>query len=57
MVIVDQPLAANGADVVRSFISANSDLYGLSSKDIATLKIGGESRSGGSGMRMVRVEQ
>jgi len=47
----------NGADVVRSFISANSDLYGLSSKDIATLKIGGESFSGVSGMRMVRVEQ
>jgi subtilisin-like proprotein convertase family protein len=47
----------NGADVVRSFISANSDLYGMSSKEIATLKIGGESRSGGSGMRMVRVEQ
>ena len=46
----------HGADIVRSFISANSDLYGLSSKDIATLKIGGESRSG-SGMRMVRVEQ
>ena len=46
----------HGADVVRNFISANSDLYGLSSKDVATLKIGGESRSG-SGMRMVRVEQ
>lgn len=47
----------DGADIVRSFISANSDLYGLSSKDIATLKIGGESLSGGGGMRMVRVEQ
>ena len=47
----------NGADIVRSFISANSDIYGLSSKEIATLKIGGESLSGGSGMRMVRVEQ
>ena len=46
----------NGADIVRSFISANSDLYGLSSKDIATLKFTGESISG-SGMRMVRVEQ
>ena len=46
----------NGADIVRGFISANGDLYGMSSKDVATLKIGGESRSG-SGMRMVRVEQ
>ncbi len=46
----------NGADIVRSFISANSDLYGLSGKDIASLKIGGESLSS-SGMRMVRVEQ
>jgi len=47
----------NGADIVRGFISANSDLYDLSSKDIATLKFTGESISGGSGMRMVRVEQ
>ena len=46
----------NGADVVRSFISANSDLYGLTSKEIGSLKVIGESRSG-SGMRMVRVEQ
>src|ERR1051326_7210279 len=44
-------------DIVHSFISANSDLYGLSSKDIATLKFSGESISGSSGMRMVRVEQ
>jgi len=47
----------NGEDIVRSFISANSDLYGLSAKDIATLKFSGESVSGGSGLRMVRVEQ
>jgi hypothetical protein len=47
----------NGQDVVRSFINANSDIYGLSSKDIATLKFAGESVSGGNGMRMVRVEQ
>lgn len=47
----------NGADVVRSFISANSDLYGLSSKDIGSLRFTGESLSRGSGMRMVRVEQ
>lgn len=44
-------------DIVRSFITANSDLYGLSSKDVATMKFTGESISGGSGMRMVRVEQ
>lgn len=47
----------NGSDIVRNFVTANSDMYGLSAKDIATLKIGGESLSGGSGMRMVRVEQ
>lgn len=44
-------------DIVRSFITTNSDLYGLSSKDISTLRFMGESVSGGSGMRMVRVEQ
>jgi subtilisin-like proprotein convertase family protein len=47
----------NAQDIVRGFITANSDIYGLSSKDIATLKFTGESISGGSGMRMVRVEQ
>ena len=46
----------NGQNIVRSFITANSDLYGLSSKDINTLTFTGESISG-SGMRMVRVEQ
>jgi hypothetical protein len=45
----------SGVDIVRNFISANSDLYGLSSKEIATLRFLGESTSGGSGMRMVRV--
>jgi subtilisin-like proprotein convertase family protein len=47
----------SGVDIVRNFISANSDLYGLSAKEIATLRFLGESTSGGSGMRMVRVEQ
>ena len=47
----------NGADIVRSFITANSDVYGLSSKDIGSLRFLGESVSGGNGMRMVRVEQ
>src|SRR5690348_1025857 len=49
-------MGRSGPDIVRGFISANSDLYGLSSKDIAALKFSGESMSG-SGMRMVRVEQ
>ncbi len=47
----------DAVDIVRAFISANSDLYGLSSRDIATLRFMGESVSAGSGMRMVRVEQ
>ncbi|HEU4509008.1 MAG TPA: M36 family metallopeptidase [Pyrinomonadaceae bacterium] len=47
----------NGEDIVRGFIRNNSDLYGLSPNDIAGLRISGESVSGGSGMRMVRVEQ
>jgi subtilisin-like proprotein convertase family protein len=46
-----------GEDIVRSFISANTDLYGLSRSDVASLKFLGESVSAGSGMRMVRVEQ
>ncbi len=47
----------DAVDIVRSFIVANSDLYGLSSKDISSLRFLGESVSRGSGMRMVRVEQ
>lgn len=47
----------NGVDVVRNFITANGDLYGLSSKDIGSLRFLGESVSRGNGMRMVRVEQ
>lgn len=50
-------MGRSGPDIVRSFIADNSDLYGLSSKDIAALKFSGESVSGGNGMRMVRVEQ
>lgn len=47
----------NAQDIVRGFINSNRDLYGLSSKDVTTLKFHGESVSRGSGMRMVRVEQ
>jgi subtilisin-like proprotein convertase family protein len=46
-----------GVEIIRGFIEDNSDLYGLSSVDIANLNFIGESVSRGSGMRMVRVEQ
>ncbi|HKS09792.1 MAG TPA: M36 family metallopeptidase [Pyrinomonadaceae bacterium] len=46
-----------GVDIVRSFITANGDLYGLSSKDVGSLRFLGESVNRGNGMRMVRVEQ
>ena len=47
----------SGNDIVRSFIRANSGLYGLSRADIANLNFIGESVSQASGLRMVRVEQ
>ncbi|HKY42534.1 MAG TPA: M36 family metallopeptidase [Pyrinomonadaceae bacterium] len=52
-----QAAGRNGEDIVRGFINANRDLYGLSPNDIASLKFSGESVSAGNGMRMVRVEQ
>jgi uncharacterized repeat protein (TIGR01451 family) len=45
-----------GIDVVRTFLRANSDLYGLSSAQIGDLHALGESVSR-NGLRMVRVEQ
>jgi subtilisin-like proprotein convertase family protein len=47
----------SGDEIVRSFVRAQSGLYGLSRADIATLRFLGESVSPGSGLRMVRVEQ
>jgi len=50
-------IGRSGVDIVREFVSENSALYGLSSDEINDLNFLGESKSGGSGMRMVRVEQ
>ncbi len=47
----------SGDEIVRSFVRAQSGLYGLSRADIAALRFLGESVSPGSGLRMVRVEQ
>jgi len=47
----------SGFDIVRSFLTENSALYGLSSGDLAQVHFIGESNSPGSGLRMVRVEQ
>ncbi|MFT3743934.1 MAG: M36 family metallopeptidase [Pyrinomonadaceae bacterium] len=45
-----------GEMIVRNFISANKELYGLNDIDIANLRFLGESDSP-SGIKMVRVEQ
>jgi Zn-dependent metalloprotease len=47
----------SGEEIVRDFITANSEIYGLNAADIANLNFIGESVSPGSGLRMVRVEQ
>jgi subtilisin-like proprotein convertase family protein len=47
----------SGIEIVRSFLRANSDLYGLTGADIDALHFLGESVSPKSGLRMVRVEQ
>ena len=46
-----------GIEIVREFIRANKNLYGLSDDDIENLNFIGESLSRASGIRMVRVEQ
>jgi uncharacterized repeat protein (TIGR01451 family) len=55
--LTDAAPGQSGFDIVRSFLTANSALYGLSSGDLAQLHFIGESNSPGSGLRMVRVEQ
>ena len=57
-----QPLtaAAPGArseDIVRGFLAAHADVYGLSPADLADLVALGDSPGGGSGLRMLRMEQ
>ena len=47
----------SGENIVRSFISNNRELYGLSRADVANLRFLGESISPANGLRMVRVEQ
>src|SRR6185503_15630159 len=47
----------SGDDIVRSFISENRAIYGLSRADINSLRFLGESVNRGNGMRMIRVEQ
>ncbi len=47
----------SGEEIVRDFITANSEIYGLTAADIANLNFIGESFSPRSGLRMVRVEQ
>jgi subtilisin-like proprotein convertase family protein len=46
-----------GAEIVREFIEANNELYGLTKGDIDKLNFIGESVNRVSGLRMVRVEQ
>jgi subtilisin-like proprotein convertase family protein len=49
--------AVNGYSAALDFIQSHSALYGLSTGDIATLRLRGESVSRGNGLRMVRVDQ
>ncbi len=55
--LTDAAPGQSGFDIVRSFLTTNSALYGLSTGDLAQLHFIGESKSPGSGLRMVRVEQ
>jgi uncharacterized repeat protein (TIGR01451 family) len=45
------------ADVVRGFLTDNGALYGLSATDVDDLVALGDSPGGGSGLRMLRMEQ
>jgi uncharacterized repeat protein (TIGR01451 family) len=44
-------------DIVRGFLRANGELYGLSETDLADLKTLGDSPGGTSHLRMLRMEQ
>ena len=43
--------------IVRSFLSQNAALYGLSAADVNDLVVLGDSKGGKSGLRMLRMEQ
>ncbi len=43
--------------IVRQFLADNSRIYGLSPADLADLTVLGDSPGGGSGLRMLRMEQ
>jgi uncharacterized repeat protein (TIGR01451 family) len=51
------PAAGAGVDIVRAFLHAHKDLYGLSDADVDGLTFLGESVSKRSGLRMVRLTQ
>ncbi len=51
------PASGAGVDIVRAFLHAHKDLYGLSDADVDGLAFLGESVSRRSGLRMVRLEQ
>jgi uncharacterized repeat protein (TIGR01451 family) len=44
-------------EIVRDFLLANGNLYGLSAADVADLVVLGDSPGGASGLRMLRMEQ
>ena len=57
-----QPLTAaapgvRSEEIVRGFLAAHADVYGLSPADLADLVALADSPGGGSGLRMLRMEQ
>lgn len=44
-------------EIVREFLSAHGEIYGLSAADLADLVVLGDSPGGPSGLRMLRMEQ
>jgi uncharacterized repeat protein (TIGR01451 family) len=47
----------NSENIVRSFLSSNAALYGLTAADVNDLVVLGDSAGGLSGLRMLRMEQ
>lgn len=47
----------SGYDIVKDYLAAHADVYGLTPADMENLHFIGESVSPGSGLRMVRAEQ
>ncbi len=47
----------SGETIVRDYLQQNRDIFGLTATDMSDLVVLGDSAGGGSGLRMLRVEQ